>query len=91
VKYFGGAGGFRIGGRRAKWEPWGHALVGGSHLQPQTAAGGRNALMAQAGLGVDYRVHSRLSLRAETDWIYTDYFSQMQNSFQAVAGVVFHF
>jgi hypothetical protein len=91
VKYFGGAGGFRIGGRRAKWEPWGHALVGGTHLQPQTAAGGRNALMAQAGLGVDYRVHSRLSLRAETDWIYTDYFSQMQNSFQAVGGVVFHF
>lgn len=91
AKFFGGAGGFRIGGRRAKWEPWAHALVGGSHLQPQTAAGGRNALMAKAGVGVDYRVHSRLSLRVETDWVYTAYFSQSQNSFQGMAGVVLHF
>ena len=91
AKFFGGAGGFRIGGRRAKWEPWAHALVGGSHLQPQTAAGGRNALMAKAGVGVDYRVHSRLSLRVETDWVYTAYFSQSQNSVQAMAGVVLHF
>jgi len=91
VKFFGGSGGFRIGGRRARWEPWAHALVGGSHLQPQTAAGGRNALMAQAGLGVDYRIDSRLSLRGSLDWVYTNYFNQSQNSFQAVGGVVFHF
>lgn len=91
AKFFGGTGGFRIGGRRAKWEPWVHALVGGSHLQPQTAAGGRNALMAQAGVGMDYRVHSRLSLRAALDWVYTGYFSQTQNNFQAVAGAVLHF
>jgi len=91
VKLFGGAGGIRIGGRRAKWEPWGHALVGGSHLQPQTARASRNALMAQAGIGVDYRVHSRLSLRVEGDWVYTTYFSQTQNNFQGVAGVVLHF
>jgi hypothetical protein len=91
AKLFGGAGGIRIGGRRQRWEPWGHALVGGSHLQPQTAAGGRNALMAQAGVGVDYRIHARLSLRVEGDWVYTTYFSQTQNSFQAVAGVVLHF
>jgi hypothetical protein len=91
AKFFGGAGGIRIGGRRAKWEPWVQALVGGSHLQPQTAAGGRTALMAQAGPGVDYRIHSRLSFRAELDWLYTTYFGQTQNNFQAVAGVVFHF
>ncbi len=91
VKYFGGAGGFRIGGRRARFEPWGHALVGGAHLQPQTAAGGRNAIEAQAGIGVDYRVHSRLSLRIEGDWVYTGFFSQTQNNFQGTAGVVFHF
>ncbi|MGB9435637.1 MAG: hypothetical protein WBQ89_25540 [Candidatus Acidiferrum sp.] len=90
-KFFGGAGGIRIGGRRARWEPWGHALVGGSHLQVQTADGGRNALLAQAGIGVDFRVHSRLSLRGEGDWVYTSYFSQTQNNFQVVAGVVFHF
>jgi hypothetical protein len=91
VKIFGGAGGFRIGGRRQKWEPWGHALVGGSHLQPQTAGASRNSLMAQGGLGVDYRVHARLSLRAEGDWVYTNYFNQTQNNFQGVAGVVLHF
>lgn len=90
-KMFAGAGGFRIGGRRARWEPFGHALVGGSHLQPQTAAGGRNGLMAQAGVGIDFRVHSRLSLRGEADWLYTNFFSQNQNSVQVVGGVVLHF
>ncbi len=91
VKLFGGSGGIRIGGRRARWEPWGHALVGGSHLQPQTADASRNSLMVQAGGGMDFRVHSRLSLRAEGDWVYTRYFSQTQNNFQGVAGIVLHF
>jgi len=91
AKIFGYMGGIRIGGRRARWEPYGHALVGGSHLQPQTALGGRNAIMAEAGVGVDYRVHSRLSLRGEGDWTYTGYFNGSQNNFQLVAGVVFHF
>lgn len=91
VKMVGGSGGIRIGGRKAKWEPWAHGLVGGDHLQPQTAGASRNALMAQAGIGVDYRVHARLSLRVEGDWVYTGFFSQAQNNFQGVAGAVFHF
>lgn len=91
VKLFGGAGGIRIGERKAQWEPWAHGLVGGSHLQPQTAAASRNSLMAQAGIGVDYRLHARLSLRVEGDWVYTEYFGQTQNNFQGVAGVVLHF
>jgi hypothetical protein len=91
AKIFGGAGGIRIGGRRARWEPFGHALVGGSHLEPQTAAGSRSGLMALAGGGVDFRVHSRLSLRGEADWVYTTFFSQTQNSLQIVGGVVLHF
>jgi hypothetical protein len=90
-KLFGGMGGIRVGGRRARFEPFGHALVGGSHLQVQTAEGGRNALMALFGVGVDYRVHSRLSLRGEGDWLYTTYFSQNQNNFQIVVGAVLHF
>jgi hypothetical protein len=90
-KRFGGAGGFRIGGRRAKWEPWAHALVGGSHLQPQVANGGRNAIIAIVGPGVDYRVHARLSFRGEADYVYTGYFSQSQSNFQIIAGVVLHF
>ena len=91
AKIFAGAGGIRIGGRRARWEPFGHAQVGGSHLQPQTAYGGRSSLLALAGGGVDFRVHSRLSLRGEADWVYTTYFSQTQNNLQVVGGVVLHF
>ena len=91
AKIFGGAGGVRVGSRRAKWEPWGHGLVGGAHLQPQTAAGSRTGLMAIVGGGVDYRVQARLSLRFEGDWVYTTFFSQSQNSFQSIAAVVLHF
>jgi hypothetical protein len=91
VKLAGGGGGFRIGGRRNRFEPFAHGLVGGAHLQPQAAGFSRSALMAQAGIGLDYRVHSRLSLRVETDWAYTRFFNQTQNNFQAVAGGVLHF
>jgi len=91
VKYFGGGGGIRIGSRRARWEPWGHALVGGGHLQPQTAGASRNAMTVQAGAGVDFRLHARLSLRAEGDYVFSTFFSQHQNDYQGVAGIVFHF
>lgn len=91
VKYFGGGGGIRIGTRKARFEPWGHALVGGGHLQPQTAGNGKGALTFTAGIGLDYRVHARLSLRAEADYLYSQFFKQTQNNFQAVAAVVFHF
>jgi len=91
VKYFGGGGGIRIGGRRNRFEPWAHALVGGAHLQPQTAAGSRTGFSTQAGIGLDYRLHSRVSVRAETDWVYTSLFNQTQNNFQAALDVVFHF
>jgi opacity protein-like surface antigen len=91
VKYLGGGGGVRIGTRRARFEPWGHALVGGGHLQPQTAGNSRNTFAVQAGIGLDYRLNSRLSLRAEADWVRTQFFSDVQNNYQGVAAVVFHF
>jgi len=91
VKYFGGGGGIRVGGRRNRFEPWAHALVGGAHLQPQTADSSRSAFSTQAGIGLDYRLHSRFSIRAETDWVYTTFFHQTQNNFQAALDVVFHF
>ena len=91
VKLFGGGGGIRVGSRRARWEPWGHVLAGGAHLQPQTAGASKTALLLQTGGGVDYRVHARMSLRLEADWVYTTFFSQSQNGFQGVAGVVLHF
>ena len=91
VKYFGGGGGIRIGTRKARFEPWGHALVGGGHLQPQTAGNSKSALTFTAGIGLDYRLHARLSLRAEADYLYSQFFKQTQNNFQGVAAVVFHF
>jgi len=91
VKYFGGGGGIRVGGRRNRFEPWGHVLLGGAHLQPQTAGNSRSAFAVQAGIGLDYRLHSRFSIRGETDWVYTTFFNQTQNNFQAALGGVFHF
>ena len=91
VKYLGGGGGIRLAGRRNRFEPWVHALVGGAHLQPQTAGNSRNAFSVQAGIGLDYRLHSRFSIRGETDWVYTTFFNQTQNNFQAALDVVFHF
>jgi hypothetical protein len=91
VKYFGGGGGFRVSGRRNRFEPWAHALVGGAHLQPQTPGNSRGAFSAQAGIGMDFRLHSRFSVRGETDWVYTTFFNQTQNGFQAALDVVFHF
>jgi opacity protein-like surface antigen len=91
VKYFGGGGGIRVGARRNRFEPWVHALLGGAHLQPQTAGNSRNAFSVQAGIGLDYRLHSRFSVRGETDWVYTTFFNQTQNNFQAALDIVFHF
>ena len=91
VKYFGGGGGVRVGARRNRFEPWAHGLVGGAHLQPQTAGGSRSSLSVQAGIGLDYRLHSRFSVRAETDWVYTTLFNQTQNNYQANLSLVFHF
>jgi hypothetical protein len=91
VKYFGGSGGIRIGTRRARFEPFGHATVGGGHLLPQTAGNSKTALTVLAGIGLDYRLHARLSLRVEGDYMYSQFFKQTQNNFQGVAAVVYHF
>jgi opacity protein-like surface antigen len=91
VKYLGGGGGFRVGGRRNRLEPWAHAIVGGAHLQPQTAGNSRSAFSTQAGIGLDYRLHSRFSVRGEVDWVYTNFFNETQNNFQAALDLVFHF
>lgn len=84
-------GGPKIAWRQHKWEPWVHAIVGGAHEQPQTAAGGKNAFAVEAGGGADYRFNPRFSGRLEADWVYTGFFGQTQNNFKLAAGVVFHF
>jgi hypothetical protein len=91
VKLVNFTGGPRIAWRQRRWEPWGHALFGLSHEQPQTAAGGRNTFAIQVGGGADYRLNPRLSFRLEGDWLRTQFFSQSQNNFVLVGGIVLHF
>jgi opacity protein-like surface antigen len=91
VKLFTGSAGLRVGTRRARFEPWLHAQVGGAHLQPQTAGNSKNAFMFLAGFGLDFRVNSRLSLRASADYVRTLFFSQDQNNVQGTLGAVIHF
>jgi opacity protein-like surface antigen len=81
----------KIAWRQKRWEPWAHAIFGGVHEQPQTAAGGKNAFAAQLGGGADYRFNPRLSGRLEGDYIRTSLFTQSQNNFQLTGGFVFHF
>jgi hypothetical protein len=91
VKYLGYGIGPKIAWRQRKWEPWAHAILGGAHIIPQTAAGSQNGYLIEAGGGTDYRLNPRFSLRLEVDWLRTGLFGQTQNSGQGVLGAVFHF
>ena len=81
----------KIAWREKRWEPWMHLIAGGSHEQPQTAGNSKNSYAIEAGGGADYRVNPRFSGRLEADWVRTGFFSQSQNNFQLMGGVVFHF
>jgi hypothetical protein len=92
VKYVSYAGGIKLGSHKSLWEPFAHALIGGAHEQPQVfGASGRNSYMIEAGGGVDYRFWSRMSLRAEADYLRTAFFKSSQNNLQATLAAVFHF
>jgi hypothetical protein len=94
VKYLGyGAGPkFLFWGRgQRQIEPWVHALIGGAHVFPQTALGGKNGFELQAGAGADYGVNSRLAIRVEADWVRTQLWGQSQNSGEAMLAFVYHF
>jgi hypothetical protein len=94
VKYLGyGAGPkFLFWGRgQRRIEPWIHALIGGAHVFPQTALGGKNGFELQAGGGADYGVNSRVAIRIEADWVRTQLWGQSQNSGQAMLAIVYHF
>ena len=77
--------------RQRRWEPWVHAIFGGAHLQPQTAAGSRNSYSMQVGGGADYRRNPHLSFRAQGDYVRTGFFGQSQNNFELAGGAVLHF
>jgi hypothetical protein len=72
-------------------EPWAHALVGGVHLVPQTAASGKNGFEFTMGGGVDYVINDVISAKAGVDYLGTHMFGQWQSSAQVVAGFSFRF
>jgi hypothetical protein len=88
------AAGARVGwgqsSRRRRLTPWVHALVGGTHVNPQTA-GGKNGFALQAGGGADLVWNQRIALRAEADYVRTMLYSSSQNNFQIGLGAVIHF
>jgi hypothetical protein len=81
----------KVAWRQRRWEPWLHAIVGGSHELPQTSRGGRNSYAFEAGGGADYRQNPRLSYRLEGDWVRSGFFNNTQNNFELMGGIVFHF
>jgi hypothetical protein len=76
---------------RQRLEPWVHALAGGIHALPQTALGGQNGFQVTAGVGADYGLNPRLSIRLEGDYVGSRLFSTWQQNFQGIAAVVIHF
>ncbi|MGH9712076.1 MAG: hypothetical protein ACRD5M_02100 [Candidatus Acidiferrales bacterium] len=89
---------FGGGGPRFRWsgprgiELWGHALVGYSHLTPQTPFGTQGAFAYEAGGGADVNVlRSRWALRVGADMVGTHYFGTYQYSPKAFAGIVYKF
>jgi hypothetical protein len=74
-----------------RWQPWLHAIFGGAHEMPQTAAGSKNAYEIQLGGGADYGFNARFSGRLQANYIRTGFFSQAQNNFELGAGLVVHF
>jgi hypothetical protein len=91
TKYGGFTGGPKIVMRQRRWEPWVHALVGMAHVNPQLAGVGKNGVAIQVGGGADYTLGGPWAVRMEGDWVLTHLYSQLQNNFQLVTGLVLHF
>jgi opacity protein-like surface antigen len=90
VLYAGGAH-IGVGPSRKRVTPWAHVLVGGTHLNPQVANESKNGFALQLGGGADWAYNSRVSLRAEADYIHSKLYSNSQNNFQLGLGAVIHF
>ena len=71
--------------------PWGHVLLGGIHMFPQTAFS-NNAFAAQLGGGADIRLrYWWLWLRVEGNYIHSQLYAGGQNNFQVASSVVYRF
>jgi opacity protein-like surface antigen len=93
TKYVLYAAGGRVGfgPLRKRLSPWAHVLFGGVHLNPQVAGESKNSFALQAGVGADWTYNSRVSLRAEADYVRSTLYSSTQNNVQVGLGAVIHF
>lgn len=89
---------FAGGGGRVRWpvgrnfEPWAHALIGYTHLTPETSFGSNSALGYKLGGGLDfYARHRRIAYRVSADMLGTTFFHTSQFSPEASVGIVFLF
>ena len=91
VKFAGYGAGPKIAWRTKKLEPFAHAIFGGVHVLPQSAAGNANGFEFQLGGGAGYRFNPRFSARIIADWVRTRLFSQWQDDAQVAVEYVLHF
>jgi hypothetical protein len=91
VKFAGYGAGPKIAWRTKKLEPFAHAIFGGVHVLPQSAAGNANGFEFQLGGGASYRFNPRFSARIIADWVRTRLFSQWQDDAQVAVEYVLHF
>lgn len=91
VKYVGYGVGPKIAWRRARIEPWAHAIVGGVHMLPKVSGHGKNGFELQLGMGVDYHLKRPFSAKFGIDWVPTRLWGQWQNNAQSFVAVVCDF
>jgi hypothetical protein len=87
-----------MGGARFRWaaprglEVWGHGMIGGSKLLPQTAFGNQGSFSYEVGGGVDINPHQRrFAYRISADMVATHFFSTYQYSPKISAAIVYKF
>ena len=91
ARYLFYGGGVRIKQPVKQFEAWGHVVVGGVHMQPQTAGNGRSSFAYELGGGVDWRFRPRLAWRVQGDWVRSQLYQESQNTIQIATGIVFNF
>ena len=90
-RYLGYGAGPKFSFGSGRLEPWAHALVGGVHLIPQTAASGKNGFEVTMGGGVDYAINDVISAKGGVDYLGTHMFGEWQSSVQIIAGLSLRF
>src|ERR1700746_1560419 len=86
AKYLFYGAGVKLSTGQGKLRPFVHALVGGVHMDPQTAQT-NNGLAGQAGAGAERWLRPNIWLRLEGDYVRSQLYGSGQNNFQAVAAV----